>query len=702
MKKKSLKFAYLWTKIFWGDFISLFLVNTPLFFLMSIFFIIITINISITEAIYSNNNGSYLIFSLGSTNNLSDQLGISREIHNSPYSEEERDTFFPFINNSIISSKKGVEIKEKVDENWKKISTFQSINMHSFENLKKNLEQNLDPIFKKSKEVENIINLIIKKFKSDKWMNLKTILKEIEWLKNRIFWGKFFESFLKKDPRNQRLLRITCELIESLSKKNIICNPQNILSSIFPRGSSGEILSEFTNPKMISTSFYTITVDKKEEVGFGMFTKNIQPIENDFSKTGGQGENYKTLVLVPENTPVNKTRVNEIIANKEFERLFPWSKKGKVFKIPEVKLFSKELFYRNGKEKIPKDSWQLIDRKKNKIIGTWKESLETIQNNQLVTHYQTFRLPDEFDSFSEIRFPPLTSENKLVPKLSNLILNIPGNRNNKSLKDQEGIFLIPNYDYQKEDLISDIVANKNRKSLFEKMIDKGELVLKKTMSHKRPENLFFKIESFEDFRFNTPSIIVKRCSPNFKKIISGRINAKWNLGSHPENTNTILDNITFEAEKRYIPSSIHSLITNKIQSKKNFWSDIGIFKIFLTLLPVIMFSFFSFVPFCIFLLKLKAEKTKTLVRIMAAISSYSGYKIKGLINSTLFTSFLISWGLDLGVSRGLINLTIGKLLARNNLFLSIDIWIFFLLKMLTLITIIFIFFFRQKKESNDL
>ncbi len=84
---------------------------------MSIFFIIITINISITEAIYSNNNGSYLIFSLGSTNNLSDQLGISREIHNSPYSEEERDTFFPFINNSIISSKKGVEIKEKVDEN---------------------------------------------------------------------------------------------------------------------------------------------------------------------------------------------------------------------------------------------------------------------------------------------------------------------------------------------------------------------------------------------------------------------------------------------------------------------------------------------------------------------------------------------------------------------------------------------------------
>jgi len=40
--------------------------------------------------------------------------------------------------------------------------------MHSFENLKKNLEQNLDPIFKKSKEVENIINLIIKKFKSDK------------------------------------------------------------------------------------------------------------------------------------------------------------------------------------------------------------------------------------------------------------------------------------------------------------------------------------------------------------------------------------------------------------------------------------------------------------------------------------------------------------------------------------------------------
>jgi len=58
------------------------------------------------------------------------------------------------------------------------------------------------------------------------------------------------------------------------------------------------------------------------------------------------------------------------------------------------------------------------------------------------------------------------------------------------------------------------------------MIDKGELVLKKTMSHKRPENLFFKIESFEDFRFNTPSIIVKRCSPNFKKIISGRINAK--------------------------------------------------------------------------------------------------------------------------------------------------------------------------------
>ncbi len=154
-------------------------------------------------------------------------------------------------------------------------------------------------------------------------MNLKTILKEIEWLKNRIFWGKFFESFLKKDPRNQRLLRITCELIESLSKKNIICNPQNILSSIFPRGSSGEILSEFTNPKMISTSFYTITVDKKEEVGFGMFTKNIQPIENDFSKTGRQGENYKTLVLVPENTPVNKTRVNEIIANKEFERLFP-------------------------------------------------------------------------------------------------------------------------------------------------------------------------------------------------------------------------------------------------------------------------------------------------------------------------------------------------------------------------------------------
>jgi len=84
---------------------------------MSIFFIIITINISITEAIYSNNNGSYLIFSLGSTNNLSDQLGISREMYNSPYSEEERDTFFPFINNSIISSKKGVEIKEKVDEN---------------------------------------------------------------------------------------------------------------------------------------------------------------------------------------------------------------------------------------------------------------------------------------------------------------------------------------------------------------------------------------------------------------------------------------------------------------------------------------------------------------------------------------------------------------------------------------------------------
>ena len=84
---------------------------------MSIFFIIITINISITEAIYSNNNGSYLIFSLGSTNNLSDQLGISREIYNSPYSKEERDTFFPFINNSIISSKKGVEVKEKVDEN---------------------------------------------------------------------------------------------------------------------------------------------------------------------------------------------------------------------------------------------------------------------------------------------------------------------------------------------------------------------------------------------------------------------------------------------------------------------------------------------------------------------------------------------------------------------------------------------------------